>query len=747
MKSRRHTRPESIPGIFLKQRAFLSGSILEYCVIGIIFFLLTLAYTDFVLLHASHRLFIEGPGDGTAGFLWILFADKGWGGILAHSNLVNYPVGENLANPTFITYSALLIPLWVMSRLAGPITALNIVTFFGFFACAMAMYWLVKRLIRNKLISFFAGYASAFVPYHIMKSSAHLAYLFSVVFVLIIAGFIGLWRQPKSWKRALIFAAAIALAYYTDGYYLLLASFFVGCNILASFIYLAVSKAPLPRVKAWLIGLIRMGVVLMLLCLPILFTQFSQSKNIQSHLSSARDGIGFDLDFYSSKKIDYLLPSVHHPSLINNETFLQMQQYKNSRSNTSENTLYVGYVVILLCVIGFVLLAGWLVSRKKSTISSLSVAQRRSYIFLGAITFVSVPMMLYASLPPFLYFMGHKIPTLGGFFVLSGITLWRVMSRFFLPMHVLLVLFAAVTLSVLYRTVGALKIDTKRANFLRISVFLLLTLGTAFEYASATSRPAFDFNNLPRAYKWLKTEKGIQVIAETPLLDRPLDVNYLFTTAQIVHGKKLINTHLTNNPVGGRTALGKVDNPDTIDYALARGADAIITHDEKCITQPVWGRLVYQDNNKASVKEAMYYGSPICIYKLNQAAHPDPFYAQLKKGTFSDEILMAQKNDEDYSLIYGDKGVIQVRDQLGRNVSGRARIEAGITSSPKSLVRFQGRWRLFQDGKILSEGNAPGFINSEVDASKDITVEVRDLKGKEPQLYQIALNDIVITKL
>ena len=52
---------------FIAYQPFLSGNMLEYSLVLVTFFLLTLLYTDNVLIGGDHRLFIEGPGDGTAG--------------------------------------------------------------------------------------------------------------------------------------------------------------------------------------------------------------------------------------------------------------------------------------------------------------------------------------------------------------------------------------------------------------------------------------------------------------------------------------------------------------------------------------------------------------------------------------------------------------------------------------------------------------------------------------------------------
>lgn len=62
-----------------------------------------------------------------------------------------------------------------------------------------------------------------------------------------------------------------------------------------------------------------------------------------------------------------------------------------------------------------------------------------------------------------------------------------------------------------------------------------------------------------------------------PLQDSPIEVNGYYATAQYVHGKKLINNHVSKYNIGQFSALGTEENPETIDFLKARGADAVIT--------------------------------------------------------------------------------------------------------------------------------------------------------------------------
>lgn len=724
--------------VVTKQRLFLAGTLLEYLLVSILFFVLTLFYTDFVLLHGTHQLFIEGPGDGTAGFLWFNFADTDWNPIFGHTDLVNYPTGENLASPTFVTYSALLGPLWLLTKFFGAIMALNIVTFFGFFGCAMSMYWLMKKLTGSITVALFAGFAAAYVPYHIMKSSSHLAYIFSMVFVLILAAFIGLWNK-QSLKRAAILAVTIALAFYTDGYYLLLASVFVGCLVLGGLIYSVILRDGAARLIARLKYFSLAALMLVILMLPVIYTQVAHGSDIKNTLGRARDNIAFEIEFYAAKPMDYIIPSVHNPFLAGSANFQALQQYKNSRSNASENTLYIGFTLILLCLIGFTMAAVYAMWRKRSSLRLLTVSTRHQFLLITTLAAITVPVLTLWTLSPHISILGHTVTTPGGFLIDHHIALWRVLARFFLPLHITIVVLASFSLAVLLKL-----IRMPYKQYLSIGLVVVLTVALGVEYASATSRPAYDFNHTPAAYTWLRNQKDIQVVAELPLLDKPLDVNYNFVTAQIIHGKKLINTHLANNPVGGRTALGDEDEGEAVDYAIARGAQAIITHNTPC-HEISWGKLAYKDfTSQSHTKEAQYYGSPICVYRVNANMYPDDMFVNLTPGTFADAPIIPVRTNHEYSVIYGGRGELTVKDQFGARTSGIAALSAKIQSTP-GAPSFTGTWKVTQGDKVISTGIIGGDLYAVVDASAPVAITVTDLNGHDPQLYQVALSDIRVT--
>lgn len=613
--------PESVRTFLLVRRVILNGSLLEYALVFAAFLIFTILLTNLVAFSAGSQLFVSGPGDGTAGFLWLNYVDRSLSVILSSTDFVNYPYGEQLGSASFITYSTLWLPMRVLSFIFGPVISLNLVTFAGFILSGMSMYWLVKKLTNSVWIALFAGYAVAFTPYALVKSSAHLAYIFSVVFVLIIGAFIGVWKRPTI-LRAVIFAAAIAGAFYTDGYYVLLASVLVFCLCAGGVVHGILSRFSLKdfwkRIKYLLVSVAALAVFLT----PIAIVQLTQGDQIRGNLASARSDIVNEMNAYRAWPIDFVLPPATNPILEDNEDFIELNQVRNSRSNHSENSNYMGVFILLLIGVGGALLAValWRWIRGKTAASS---HEAKNFLLIGSIGAVTLSVMLAFMLSPYVTILGMTFYLPGQLFLDYDISYWRVMSRFYVPLHVMAVLFAAITLALVLKKANF----TKSSGALKktgIAVVLVVWLITGLEYATTINRPSFDFNRLPAAYTWLRDQADIDVIAELPLVD-PLDPRTAdYVTAQIFHGKKLINM---KEPAEGRTnnTTGSYDNPETANYILSRGAQAVVLHEKSCDISLDWASLVHESQSYLPEKR-------MCIFKVNSDTQFDNAFAVYESG-------------------------------------------------------------------------------------------------------------------
>lgn len=701
--------------IILLHRSFLSGSILEYLIVLMALIATAVVLTNFVAFNIDSQLFVGGAGDATAGFLWLNFADPSLNPFLSKTTIVNYPYGETLGSSTFISYTLLWLPLRVLSFIFGPVAALNIMMFIGLVGGGLAAYWFVKRLTNSRLVSLFAAFAVAFVPYNLYKSSSHLAYIFTIDFVLIFAAFVAFWLKPTI-TRAILFGVAICIAYYTDGYYLLIASVMAGGLVLSGFasgIFLRFKlKDYVERLKG--VGIAVLTVVI--LCLPILITQYVRGDEIQSTLSGSRSNISDEINAYRSNVIDFIFPSASNPFISSIDQTRTIDDYKNLRSNYTENITYMGFVVIALCAIGFLLLAFGLISKRKTSFKALSERHRKIYIILGVSTAILSVLFLAFMFSPSISVRGVTIQLPGQFMIDHGIAFWRVLARFFVPFHVVAVIFAAYTLWVLTHTVKLFSKHTT-ARFTLVGVLIVITMA---EYATMVYRPSFDFStSLPKGYYWLAANKDIKTIAELPVVD-PLDSRTAeYVTAQIVHGKKIINL---KEPSAERltNVIGSVDNPETLDFIRARGADAIIVHGEDCTTRLNELSLVFEDDEKSVIDAKM------CIYTINKSSSFDPAFIKYSSG-FGYVVNSANKDHSVAIIQDGNSAEFTITDKsLHESLQGRGAL-TGTIQSTKPKAPINGTWELIQDKVVIIRGEirqGSAEINATIDVSKPLTLKI-----------------------
>lgn len=707
--------------VLIKERVLLRGSVAEYLLVAVIYAVITIILTNGVLLHIGTQLFTGGSGDATAGFLWLNYADPGINPILSHTNLVNYPEGEQLGGPTFITYLVLWLPLRALSFLFGPVAGLNLMMLFGFLLAGMSGYWLLKRLTGSKLIAFFGGYAIAFVPYNLYKSVSHLAYLYCFPFVLMIAAFYGVWRKPNL-LRAVLFAGTIALAFYTDGYYLLIGSVTVACLLFAGLLMSFFNKSErgyfVKRLRAFAIA----AGALAVLCIPILYIQVSQGSQVSSMLSSSRaTDPASEMRAYRTRWEDFLLPSGQHPVWSLSDSFRQVSAYKELRSTPSECMNYIGYVVLILVAAGFVLLMMHRLARRYSGLAKVDVRTRQQLIFFGIILAVAIPVFLSFMFSPATEFMGRTIYLPGQIMAHFGVGFWRVLARFFIPLHIFMVIFAALVLNIIYKALSERKNKKILAKIIVIGAIVL----TGFEFLTTHNTPSFDFQKMPEGYTWLKNQKDIKVVAELPMVDALDGMTSYYVTAQIVHGKDLVNmkepsTDRLNNAIGG------IDNPESINLAYDRGAQAIITHDIACRDSVAWGRIIYKGNPDTS--------DPLCIYRLERPVDVDKKFAVFGDG-FQYTPVRRKPYSQDIVVTNSVAKIQAVDPTLTHAASGRAVLTTKLVYVSDAILH--GMWSITQDNNVIGEGAV---------ADRLTNISITDFDTSKPLILKLYYDNNVPVK-
>lgn len=711
-----------------KQRSFIRGSLFEYGVVTMLYLGYIALLTKSVLFNLGSQIY-SNIGDATAGFMWLNYADPGLNPIITHTDDVNYPLGESIGGASFITYTALWLPIRLFSTLFGPIAGLNIVMIFGFLFTALAAYWFVKRITGNVFAAFFAGFAGAFVPYAVYKSSGHIAYIFGGVFVLIIAAFMAVWLRPTL-RRALLFAAVVALAFYVDGYYILLATVLVAGLTLGGGVFGLLSR----YVKKDYVSRLKMlGIAtaaFLVLVTPIVVIQLTQGGNVQSSLASLRpQPIEGEIRAYRTNVLDFLVPPLDSPIYGETDMLRAVHDYKNLRSNGGESMNYIAKVVLFLCAFGLTVLGIAVFFKKKSSLD-IDPQMLKKILLVACIGGTTLPLFIAFMFSPEVYVAGFKFMLPGQFFIEHDINLWRVLSRFFVPLNIVIVLFSGLSLYLLYVCIAA---SPRVRQRFAAAVAIFLTIICAAEYfVDIPSRPFSFATQTPETYKWLAHQSDIKTIAELPLVN-PLDkMTSRYVTYQIVHGKKSINMR-DPNAEGLNNAIGDDTSPETLNYLRKRGVEVVLLRDDSC-TQKPWGELIHT----SIAKDIDQPDLKLCAYKLTADSRADDAFLVYRKGI--EKQVNKTDRPADEILITEKRAILQPTTNLFK------KLPAGTYNFSATISNEAGvRWRVVQNSKQLVAGSSDGAVK--VMVAGDQPIEIRIDSSQEVTPAYLELTDIVLTKI
>jgi len=253
---------------------------LQWVTAALVFFFISWFYMGSSIQSCSVNS-VAFNSDTSGGNVWFQWAD-GNGLNWTYTQKSNYPIGESLNRPQFITSEAFDVPYRLLSALTSPICGENLMILLAYMSTALTMFGLIKWLLKKQAIAYFAGYAAAFVPYH-QLNYGHTSYMFEGVFVAMIWTF--LWfLEKKSYKRLSLFAFLTAFAMYMDGYFVLVASLLAASLFGALFLrgtivaivkkglvgVALVYKKLLDNIKKYLRYLIVFGIITVILLVPIL---------------------------------------------------------------------------------------------------------------------------------------------------------------------------------------------------------------------------------------------------------------------------------------------------------------------------------------------------------------------------------------------------------------------------------------------------------------------------------------------
>lgn len=506
----------------------------------------------YIFLNFTTALY-GGPGDHTASLIWLYEQSPGspWWGFTGMSAA---PFGEMLWSPVYLLGQAIYIIFWVFASVfQSGIGGYNAITIAGYIFSFISIYYVATRLFERKplVIGMFA-YIGAFTPFVMaLNEVGHLSYIFApgyaaLLAYLIIRAFI----QELSVKRLVVVGTLSGLSWLIDPYYVLFSTILVFGLVVAMFFTQKMYLSSTHRKGFLKRSTIILGVWVLCMLPLMIYSQFISST--VSGTTAIRADIREDAQQYSARFVDFLLPSAQNPLVPK-----PLTDYKGSTFHGKDATftLYIGATFLIFLGTSLV----WYLASRQT--------RYRTYIvsLIGA-----AAILLLFSLPPVIEIFGLKIPGLSGL-VIAVTDTWRVFARIFIFAFPLLVL-AAIGLSLVL-------LKKRKVSLYIVVGCVLLLLPLDMLYRNPFNPDLFWSmkSDISTNYQFVQSDSTIESLAEYPLREAPHYKGSLYFTAQLLHGKKIVNPMMvtTGKEVEIRRALIDLDNPQTVPALKFLGVDAI----------------------------------------------------------------------------------------------------------------------------------------------------------------------------
>lgn len=682
----------------------------QWSVAAIIFFLISWFYMGAALTSCTTTTtaFNSDSSGGLAWFQWASGNHLSWG--TTHKS--NYPIGESLQRPQFVTSISFDVAYRIFSTITNPICGLNLMVLMAYMSTALLMFGLIRWLFKKNGIALFAGYAAAFLPYHQIKSESHIVYMYSSIFIAIIWVFLWYVRQP-SYKRMALLAVLAAIGFYFDGYFILFTSVLTVILLSALFIndirYWRPGSPPDEKHKSLNINqlvlhlkhLLFFIIIMAVLLLPIAYTALKYGGEIKQTLTSGRGNIQAEALTYGARPAEFLLPAYDNAFV--------PQSYKHWRlvhqhfSNISEDTLYVGLTVAILSILAIANLF-------RPKVRGIKLKGPITYSYIVVLSTAALAICIWLSMPSKLNVLGDYIK-MPSDVIIKFTSDWRVFARFILLIDPWWVILAAAGLYVLTR------------NLKRLYYIILLAICCVVIFCEFLASPIRSSGNLytdsPKIYQTIKNDKSVKVIAEYPLTNLVDSVSYF--TFQQIHGKDLVNA---NDPSVGRDpfhmAIAGINDRQTLGTLKALGVNVVTSYGYDDNNNP--GLTIYRP---ADVTK--HGGIPtIYSYRINNSVKAD--HAVLVADTGFDYFSIDTRQESHRVLLRN--GSMEVISPLTRKPVS---VGYNIGFDAQSIVGKDAVLVVKQDGHIIWQGDIkqaatmirmpikPGIITVSTSEPIDIT--------------------------
>jgi uncharacterized membrane protein len=172
------------------------------------------------MVTALNSTLVEPASDapGTIGWLYQLGHEGGYHLFgTTHHTLTGAPFGWNESNGLNIQWLLPYYPAYLLTKVASPVGAYNIVLLTGYVFSGAAMYLLVRYLGCARLVAAWAGLVYIVFPWHLMRVP-HASLVHLEFFPLLLLGLVAALRHP-TWRRFGLVGAVTLACWLTSGYF------------------------------------------------------------------------------------------------------------------------------------------------------------------------------------------------------------------------------------------------------------------------------------------------------------------------------------------------------------------------------------------------------------------------------------------------------------------------------------------------------------------------------------------------
>jgi hypothetical protein len=390
-----------------------------------------------VLLAWFHRLVFNlndavlyGPNDESYGIRTY------WSASYQHQNpftqtrdtLNGAPEGLPLASAVQIANAVIPGVIWGLHYLVGFTAASNIFLLGGIMLTATSFYLLLDYLGFHPFAAVFGGYALAFNPWMLERAGAgHSGFMQAWIFPLMVVTMLHAHRRHNV-TSAILVGLCLALSFYVSSYYGLLAGL-----VFVVFWALDFGMQQTWGDRLWSFTLFDISLVTAVIAfIPPLIAWHEQRRSVAAGVSNPVQ----DLQNLGATIQSYFVPSFRNPLLGRITEHL----YPRAEFIWSENTLYLGWSLIILALVG----AYWTYRRDPG----FNWAPQTRYFVVAMM--ILAPAAFLCSLQRKTGIFGLEIP-MPSYLMSQFTTFWRVFARFGLLVTMALAALAAVTLTIVAR--------------------------------------------------------------------------------------------------------------------------------------------------------------------------------------------------------------------------------------------------------------------------------------------------------